>query len=151
MPKDFSSYLDVDMDSIPKSLPSLPPGHFFATVKSHAVKERKYRPDEITPVVELTFSLTGPDTDVEESELPPNGAAGRFVTKDYVLNDADKGGLIRLRRVAETACKLDVTGRSIADILDDMVGCDVKVHNTPKPGKEEGAFYNNIDQVLPVD
>ena len=35
-----------------------------------------------------------------------------------------------------------------ADVLDALKGQDVRVHNAPKAGKEEGQFYNNVDMVL---
>lgn len=148
---DFSTYLNVPMDDIPKSLPSLPAGHFFADIAKWDTGERKYdtsNPKNITPVVELTFRITGPDDDVDPSQLPEGQGVGRIVTKDYTLNDPEKRGHISLRRIAEVACALDVKGLELPDVLDAIVGQTVKVHNTPKAGKQEGQFYNNIDMVL---
>ena len=148
---DFSSYLEKSMDDVPKSLPSLPAGHFFAVISDWKTGERKYdktNPKNITPVVELTFKITGPDDDVDTSQLPEGGGIGRIVTKDYTLNDAEQRGQISLRRIAEVACELDVKGQALADVLDALKGQDVRVHNAPKAGKEEGQFYNNVDMVL---
>lgn len=150
---DFSQYLKVKVDDIPTSLPSLPAGHFFADLRSWKTDERFYdktEPKKGTPVVELLFAITGPDDDVDPGQLPESQGVGRTVRKDYTLNDPDSRGQMNLRRVCEKACGVDGKGLELDELLDASVGSSVKVHNTPKAGKNEGEFFDNIDMVLPV-
>ncbi len=152
MAVDFSSYLSVDADSIPKSVPSLPGGHFYATIASWKGAERFYegKGGPATPVVELTFRITGADDDVDTDSLPEGGGVGKTVTKDYQLNDPDKTGIVMLRRLAEDTCGLDVKGLQLSDVLDALKGSEVKVYNEPRAGKEEGQFFANVKKVLPA-
>lgn len=148
MALDFSKYLDVDVESVPKTLPSVPGGHWFATIQSWKGAERDY--DKAsggpkTPVVELTFKLTSPDSDVEDEEAAQR-SIGKLATKDYNL--ADGSGQTMLRNLAEDTLSLDVKGLHFSDVLDALKGQEVKVFNNPRAGKEEGQFYTNITKVL---
>lgn len=148
---DFSSYLTVDADSIPKTMPSLPRGHFFASIQPWKTGERQYQPGSKTPVVELVFKITGADEDIETADLPEGGGVGRIISKDYTLNDPEKRGQIQLRRVAEVACLLELKGHDLESVLNSMVGCDVRVFNDPRPSKTDPEqFYNNITMILPT-
>lgn len=156
MAQDFSRYLDVDVDSIPKSVPSLPLGHYFADITAWKGAERDY--DKAsggpkTPVVEITFKITGADDDVEfiDGGMSPGSEVGKTVTKDYTLNDPDKTGQVMLRRLAEETCQLDVKGLALTDVLDALKGQPVKVYNEPRAGKEEGQFFTSIKRVLPAE
>lgn len=146
---DFSSYLDVPVDNIPKTLPSLGMGHYFATVKGWKTAERFYdgKSNPGTPVVEVTFTITGPDDDVADWQ---DSFRNRPVTKDYTLNDPDRTGQVMLRRLGEETCGVDVKGLALTDLLEAMKGCEVKVYNEPRSGKEEGQFFPNIKKVLPL-
>jgi len=149
MALDLSSYLKVDMDTVPKRLPSLPAGHFFADITGWKTAVRNYgaeRPE--VPVVALSFKITGPDDDVEDPSSVP---ANKTVTKDYKLNHPDKLGHIMLRRLAEDTCGLSVKGLELDGVLDALKGQSVKVYSQPRPNnKEEGEFYDNITKVLPA-
>jgi hypothetical protein len=155
MPLDLSKYLSVDVESIPKSIPSLPLGHYFASIKSWKGAERDY--DKAsggpkTPVVELTFKITGASDDVEFGDGFAEGSeVNKTVTKDYSLNDPDSTGQVMLRRLAEETCKLPVQGLQLSDLLPMLIDQEVLVYNEPRPGKEEGQFFANIKKVLPVD
>jgi len=148
MALDFSKYLDVDVESVPKTLPSVPGGHWFSTIAGWKGAERNY--DKATggpptPVVELTFKLTSPDSDVEDDESAQK-SIGKLATKDYNL--ADGSGQTMLRNLAEDTLGLDVKGLHFSDVLDALKGQEVKVFNNPRAGKEEGQFYTNITRVL---
>lgn len=149
---DFSSYLTQSVDEIPTSLPSLPLGHYFATLKDWKTDERFYdksNPKKGTPVVELTFSVQAPDDDVEESDLPAGGVKGRQVRKDYTLNDPDSRGQMGLRRVCEIACGINGKGLQLQDLLDAAKGSDVKVYNEPRVSKtDDSQFFDNITRVV---
>lgn len=149
---DFSSYLEASVDDIPKSLPSLPLGHYFATLKDWRTDERFYdktNPKKGTPVVELIFSVSAADDDVDEGELPAGGVGGRQVRKDYTLNDPDSRGQMGLRRVCEIACGIDGKGLTLQDLLDAAKGSDVKVYNEPRMSKtDDSQFFDNITRVV---
>lgn len=145
---DFSKYLDVSMDAVPKTIPSLPAGHFFADIAGWKGAERFYegKGGPASPVIELTFRVTGADEDVETE----GNWVGKTATKDYSLNDADQAGQVMLRRLAETVCGLDVKGLALQDVLDGLKNQPVKIFNEPRPGKEEGQTFSNIKRVLPA-
>ena len=150
---DFSSYLSVDMADVPKTVPSLPGGHYFATVSGWKTAERNY--DKATggpptPVVEISFRVTSADEDVDTTLLPAGGGAGKILTKDYRLNDPDRTGQVMLRRLAEETCGLPVKGYDLESLLDALKGSEVKVFNVPRPGQEEGQFFPNVTKVLPA-
>lgn len=147
---DFSSYLNKEVNDVPKTLPSLPLGHFYASIKSWKSTERffdKSNPKKGTPVVELTFTLTSPDSDVDETELPNGELPVRTATKDYDLTGS---GMTMLRNLAEDTLELDVQGLTLEDVLNQMVGQECKVFNEPRAGKEEGQMYTNLRKVLPA-
>ncbi len=149
----FDSYLKIDMADVPKSVPSLPGGHWFATISGWKTAERNY--DKATggpptPVVEISFRVTGADDDVDTTALPAGGGVGKILTKDYRLNDPDKTGQVMLRRLAEETCGLPVKGYDLESLLDALKGSEVKVFNVPRPGQEEGQFFPNVTRVLPA-
>lgn len=150
MALDFSKYLDVQVDTIER--PSPPPvGHYFATIKSWKTGERDYAKASggpKTPVVELTFSLTSPDTDIDEALLPANGIANRLVQKDYSLNE--ENGQFQLRFLAEETCHLDVKGLSLADLLPQLNGQEVKLYLEQRAGQDD-AMFPVVKKVLAAD
>lgn len=149
MALDFSSYLKVSMDAIPKRLPTLPGGHFFADIQGWKTGTRNFGPEKPeTPVVSIAFKITGPDDDVEDPETVP---ANKVVYKDYELNDPDLRGQIAIRRLAEETCGLPVKGYELDGVLDALKGAQVKVFSDPQPNKkEEGEFFDRITKVLPA-
>jgi len=155
MALDLSKYLDVPVESVAKVVPVLPGGHFFADVMGWKGAERDYDKADggpKTPVVEVSFKISGADEDVTFGEgFEPGTEAGKIVTRDYRLNDPDGAGKTYLRNLAEDTCKIQIKGLHFTDMLDAMKGSSVKVYNEPRPGKEEGQFFVNIKKVLPVD
>jgi len=149
MALDFSSYLKVDMDSVPKRLPTLPGGHFFADITGWKTGTRNFgEGKQETPVVTILFKITGPDEDVEDPETVP---ANKVIGKDYELNDPDRRGQIAIRRLAEDTCDLSVKGLELDGVLDALKGCSVRVFSDPQPNKkEEGEFFDRITKVLPA-
>jgi len=148
---DFSKYLGVAVDTI-EAPRSAPEGHYHASFVSWKPTERNYGKATgapPTPVIELTFKVTGAsedaiDLDAEAAEK----ATGRLMTKDYSLDD--DAGLYGLRRFASETCGIDTKALNLGDSLDACKGSDVMLFNQPRPGKEEGVFYNNVTKVLPV-
>lgn len=149
MALDFSSYLKVSVDSIPKRLPTLPTGHFYADITGWKTGTRNYGPERPeVPVVSIAFKITGPDDDVEDPDSVP---ANKTVYRDYDLNDPDQRGQIAIRRLAEETCGLAVKGLELDGVLDALKGCQVKVFSDPQPNKkEEGEFFDRISKVLPA-
>lgn len=154
MALDLSKYLDVPVESVAKVVPVLPGGHFFADVMGWKGAERDYDKADggpKTPVVEISFKITGADEDITFGEgFDPGNEVGKIVTRDYRLNDPDGAGKTYLRNLAEDTCGIPIKGLHFTDMLDSMKGSSVKVYNEPRPGKEEGQFFVNIKKVLPV-
>jgi len=153
MAANFDSYLSVRAEDIEAPKP-LPLGHFHAEVTGWKTAERDYKNGEPpVPVVELSFKTTGPDEDVDPSDLPANGGVGVVATKDYRLAEptngkVEGGGPHQIRRLAESL-DLDVKGLDLRDILDALKSQSVKIYNEPRQDKrDESIFYNNITKVL---
>lgn len=148
---DFSRYLDVDVESVERP-PSLPTGHYFATITGWTTAERNFGPDrQNVPVLTLAFRIDSADEDVDESALPASGAGGKTASIDYELNDPDKRGQYQLRRIATDVLNLDVKGRQFSDILDEFKGEQVKIFGESVASKkEEGVFFFNVRRVLAV-
>lgn len=145
---DFSGYLDTPVDNIerPKALVL---GHYHALVKSWKPAERNFakagEPPKLVPIITVAFTITGASDDVED---PLADYASTSASKDYDLSD--ERGLYALRRLVEDTCGVSGKGLNLQDALDAIKGSDVLLYNVPRPGKEEGEFYTNIAQVLPV-
>lgn len=155
MALDFTKYLDVPVEDVSKVIPSLPLGHYFADVQGWKGAERDYDKKDggpKTPVVEITFKITGPDEDVsfEGSNMDSASVVNKTVVKDYRLNDPDRAGHSMLRRLAEDTIGIKIKGLHFQDMLDAMKGGSVKVYNEPRQGQEEGQFFPNIKKVLPA-
>ena len=155
MALDLSKYLDVKVEDVSKVIPSIPAGTFFAEFQSWKGAERDYdKKDGVpkTPVVEVTFKLTGATDDVDFTEdFPEGNEVGKLVTKDYRLNDPDKAGHTYMRRLCEDTCKVATKGLHFTDMLDAAKGSEVRVVNEPRSGQEEGQFFPNIKKVLPAE
>lgn len=153
MATDFSRYLDVPVDTIPENFTSLPAGHYLARITSWKGAERSYegKGGPLSPVVEVSFKITAPCDDIDESLLPESKGVGKTLTRDYGLNDPDQSGQTMIRQLAERTCGLDVKGQHLSDVLDALKEQDVKIYNEPRPGKEDGQFFPKIAKVLKVD
>lgn len=151
MAVDYSKYLGKKVDEIERPTTG-PAGHYFATYQSFKGAERYYdkeNPKVGTPVVELTFKITGPDEDaIAEDADSAEKMVGRLATKDYTLTD--DGGMFSLRRFGEETCGVDGKGLELGDLLDAAKGSAVLLFNQPRAGKEEGQFYFNVSKVLKV-
>jgi hypothetical protein len=155
MALDLTRYLDVEVESISKVIPSLPAGHYFADISGWKGAERdfdKASGGPKTPVIEVTFKITGASDDVTFGpDFPEGSEVGKTVTKDYRLNDPDKAGHTMMRRLAEDTCDIPIKGLHFTDMLDAIKGSSVKVFNDPRPGQEEGQFFPNVKKVLPAN
>lgn len=143
---DFSKYLNAKVENFERPKP-LPLGHLFANIRGWKTAERdfdKANGGPKTPVVELAFSITGPDDDVEGWD--PEMAKGPPATKDYKLPDQ----IYMIREIADKHLGLDTKGLELEDVLNAMKGQQVKVFNEPRLGREEGEYFTNIKKVLPA-
>jgi hypothetical protein len=150
MPQDFSKYLGVEVDTIER--PAAPPtGHYFGKFQSWKGAERFYegKGGPATPVIEVTLKCTGADEDaMEEDASAAEKAVNRLFTKDYQLND--EAGLFALRRLTSETCGVDTKGLALGDALDACKNSDIKFHQQPRAGKEEGQFFPNVTKILPI-
>lgn len=147
MAANFDSYLDVEVESIER--PKAPPvGHYFARTGKGKPTERFYdksNPTKGTPVWEQSFILTGADTDVDETELPEKGVAGRVVTNDYDLAEP-----WALRALAEETLELPVKGLALRDLVAMLPDQDCKVYLEKRlgTGAREGQEFPQVKKVL---
>lgn len=154
MAVDFTKYTDIDMDDIPLVTPSLPAGHYQATIQGWKYAERNYdkrNGGPMTPVVELTFKVVAADDDIEPEDLPEGGGVGKLLTRDYRLNDPDKAGHTQVRRLAEITCGLPVKGYKFPDVLEELKGQMVKIYNDPRPAEGDNPAFPRVTRVLPAN
>ena len=110
MALDFSQYLSKTLDDVEAPKP-LPVGHYYATIKSWKGAEADYKQGAgKQPIIILLFSITGATDDIDTDLLPEGGGAGRLVTRDYELADADNRGLYALKRLAAETLNIDIKG-----------------------------------------
>lgn len=148
MAANFDSYLDIPVESIERPAPP-PVGHYFATIKKFQPMERNFGEGrEKTPVIELTFALTSPDTDATEEGANEDTCRGKTVTKDYELGDPQ--GQFALRQLAEETLNLPVKGLSLRDVLAQLPNSEVKLFIDHRQGKgeREGQFFAQVKKVL---
>lgn len=120
MALDFSTYLTREVESIEAPKP-IPPGHYFATVKSWEAKESK---EKKTPMIAVSFSITDADTDVDTDALPEGGVNNRVVSTNFTLNN--EFGAHQLRQMIE-ALGIDTKGLTLGDALEHINGQPCKL------------------------
>lgn len=149
MAKDFSKFLNTAIEE--HEAPKVPPiGHYYATIRSQKIDERDFGAEHGKRVlVTLTFKLTAADSDVEEP-ISDKELAAAIVTKDYALNgDRPQGHM--LRTLAEKTLGLNVTGQSFGEVLEAIVGHDVKVYIEHRNDKNDPErIYADVKKVLPA-
>lgn len=147
---DFSKYLDVRVEDIKR--PEAPPlGHYGATIKSWKPREVDYQQGAgPQPVARVYFTLNHAYDDVEPSELPEGGIAGKMVDNDYDLTDP-----WMIRVLAEDTLGLNVKGLGLGEVLDALEGQEVKLYMEQRMGKAgsktEGQAFPKVSKVLAVD
>lgn len=149
MAVDFSRYLNVEVESIKPPEP-LPVGHYFATIKGWKGAERDYdkaNGGPKTPVVEITFTISGADEDIDPSELPEGGGVGRIVSRDYNLKE--DSGLNALRKLGEETCGLDVKGLHLSDMLPQLIKQPVKLYVEQNMRGDD--VFPKVTKVLPAE
>lgn len=154
MAANFDSYLNVEVESL--EFPSPPPaGHYFANIISWKTAERdfdKANGGAKTPVAEVSFKITSPDSDVDPDEATAAQASiGRVVTYDYQLNDAF--GTAKLRELGEKVCNLPVKGLRLGDLLPMLLNQPVRVLMAQRAGvgSREGQFFPQVKGVISAE
>jgi hypothetical protein len=123
MAVDFTNYLSAPIESF--EAPKAPPvGHWFASIKDYKVAERDFKVRKGV-VCTLSFTLTGPDSDVTEPFSEADMKRTR-IERDYAL-DGDNPQQHVLRGIAEQQLGLPVAGLSLGEVLEAMKGHDVKL------------------------
>ena len=153
MALDFSQYLSKTLDDVEAPKP-LPVGHYYATIKSWKGAEADYKQGAgKQPIIILLFSITGATDDIDTDLLPEGGGAGRLVTRDYELADADNRGLYALKRLAAETLNIDIKGLDLESILGTLPGQDVKLYIEQRinPKDPEAPPFPQVRKVLSVD
>jgi ribosomal protein L5 len=144
MATDFRSLLSTKPESVEKPQP-LPPGTYFATIKSWEPTESGQKK---TPGVKVTLQLSSPDADVDMDQLEQVGGLAavtkRKVSTTYWLTE---DSTFRLRDFLETACGLDITGRSFAELLPECVNVAVRVAVKHRVTDKQEIMLD-VDQIL---
>lgn len=140
---DFSSYLNVQIDSIEAPKP-LPEGHYFA-ITTNPGWETVESSQKKTPMLKVTFELQSAAEDVDPGLLPENGVAGKKLSTNFILNN--ESGPHFARQMMEEAMGLPVAGLSLGEGLQQIAGQPVKLYITQRQ-LDDGTLINDVKKIL---
>lgn len=147
MATDFRSLLSTKPETVEKPQP-LPPGTYFGVIKAWEPIESSQKK---TPGVKIQFQLQSPDADVDLDQLEQVGGLTAVTKRKvstifYLTEDAT----YRLREFLEFACKLDISGRSFAELLPEAINLAVRLALKHKVTDKQEIILD-VDQILAAD
>lgn len=149
MAKDFSKYANISVDEI--ETPKCPPiGHYFATIKKAELAERDFGAEHGKRVLaSLVFTLTGQDEDAAaEGAMSDKELRAAIVSKDYSIT-GDRPQTHMVRDLASKTLGLSVTGMTFGELLEALVGQEVKLQLDQRADKNNPeVFYPEVKKVL---
>lgn len=147
MATDFRNLLATKPETVEKPQP-LPPGTYFALIKAWEPTESSQKK---TPGVKIQFQLVSPDADVDMDQLEQVGGqtavAKRKISTTFWLTE---DSTFRLREFLEIACKLDISGRSFAELLPETVNQSVRLAVKHRVTDKQEILLD-VDQILAAD
>ena len=121
---DFRKLLGTLADDVKKPEP-LPQGQYLANITKWETFESSLQK---TPGIKVSMNLVAPGPDVAEGELIAAGGAEavakRKMSMNFYLTD---DATYRLKEFLEGPCSIDMTGRSFAEALPEIVGVSIMV------------------------
>lgn len=136
---DFRALLSKPADSIerPKALPA---GTFLGAVTKYEYGKSR---EKKTPYVRYTIQLHGAGPDVDPDDVTEVDFSKKTLKKDYYLTDDAE---YRVKELWES-CGIDGTGRSLGEILPDIVGCSVMMDVTQRNSEDGKDVFNDVGTV----
>tara|TARA_R110002153_G_scaffold274298_2_gene448206 strand:- start:27415 stop:27834 length:420 start_codon:yes stop_codon:yes gene_type:complete len=125
-----------------------PPGTYVLAVLSTETGESQQKK---TPFLRVHFSIVDAGEDVDADALEEAGGMAKVATRKlrhefYITDDA----LFRLKDFM-TMCGFDLAGKTLGEIVPDLVGAQVKAALIQKANQDGTVFYTNIASFAPMD
>ena len=147
---DFTSVLDMSPDEIERPKP-LPPGDYVVTVRSH-IQDKTSQKE--TPFIEFSTSPVEALENVDEDwlrEVLTKADGSQKKLSDFTIRvrfyDTPEAAY-RLKEFLLDDCQLENDGRSIAQLVDGAVNCQVIV--SIKHQSRDGVTFINVTGTSPV-
>jgi len=138
---DFSKLLSKSADDITKPKP-VPVGTYSGVIKKYEYLESKN--ENKTPYVRFTVGLQAPGDDVDASELENVDLTKKSFRKDFYLTEDAQ---YRVKEFAES-CGIATSGRSLGEIIPDVVNAQVLVGITQQSSADGSEIYNNVSTIV---
>jgi hypothetical protein len=139
---DFRSLLAKPADSIEKPKP-LPAGTYTGTINKYEYGKSK---EKKTPYVRYFLQINEAGEDVDPVELDGVDLSKKQLRRDYYLTDDAE---YRVKELWES-CGIDGTGRSLGEILPDLIGCSVIIEVTQRNSEDGLTTYNDVGNLKGV-
>jgi len=136
---DFRALLSKPTETIerPKALPV---GTYLGTISKYEYGKSAQKK---TPYVRYFISLTGAGEDVDPDAMEGVDLSKKQMRKDYYLTDDAQ---YRVKELWES-CGIDGTGRSLGEILPDLVGMPVMLEVTKRNSEDGKDEFNDVGTV----
>jgi len=145
MSVDFTNELNISCDEIQKPKP-LPAGTYFMTATG---KRLGTSTTKGTKYAEVTFEISSLGPDLTEEDLEGVKYLGRSMKQTFWLTEDSLYRILSFFKAAS----LDIAGRSIGDVLEDIIGTNVLAEvsqvfseNVDEDGEQ--IIYSNISKFL---
>ena len=138
---DFSKLLSKSADDITKPKP-VPVGTYSGVIKKYEYLESKN--ENKTAYVRFAVRLQAPHDDVDPSDLEGVDLTKKSLRKDFYLTEDAQ---YRVKEFAES-CGVATSGRSLAEIIPDIVNAQVLVGNTQQSSPDGSEIYNNVNTIV---
>jgi len=136
MAVNFQSLLSKPVDQIKEPAP-LPAGTYTGSIKSYKYDESR---EKKTPYVRFEIGLTGPGADISPDEVAEIDLTKKVMRRDYYLTE---DALFRLKQLFDT-CGIDYAGRSLAEVIPDLVHAEVLVAITTRSSEDGKKIYFDV-------
>lgn len=142
----FAALLNVKADTVEKPKP-LPQGTYLGTITGHEFDESQKKK---TPFVRFHIQPVSPEPDVDEELFTEFGGQAKLASKkqrtDFYLTE---DSMFRLTDFLKDVCKLDADGRTLAELIPETTGVQIKFNISHSINN--GEVYANIADMAAVD
>lgn len=145
----FESILDTPAAEVERPKP-LPIGTYTGIVKG--LYEEGTSSQKKTPFVQFTIALTSAGEDVDADELEEiGGITDKFLKNNSTCFYLTPDALWRLTDFLESACKIDLSDKTVRQALGDTPNTEVRlviIHEANQSGDQK---FASVKKFLPID
>lgn len=142
----FQDLMSKAADEVEAPKPT-PPGTYVLAITSTETGESSTKK---TPFLRVHFAITEACEDVDADAIEEAGGMEKITSRKlrhefYITDDA----LFRLKDFMEL-CGFDLTGKTLGEIVPDLVGSQIKASLIQKANQDGTMFYTNINSFAAV-